>query len=148
MLLKINMQSLNRLKKTFEDYASLKISFERYEHEIQSFMKFSKSQTENEKKVEIDYTEKGNLAKFRIDVSTAIIANVLQRYLDNQINIKELENWANTLTMDDDHFSLADKEPSTRKNPAIEILYEIANWPETMSSQKILTYILKIKENS
>ena len=148
MLLTIDMQNQDKLKKAFEDFALLKISFEKFEHDVQSLMTFSKDEIEAEKIVTINCIQSGNLPDFRINVSTANITAVLRKFLENLFTMKELENWANILTMDDDHFAIADNEPSMRKDPALEVLYEIANWPEKMSRQRMLGYISRIKENS
>ena len=148
MLLKMGMKDLAKLRKIYEDYASLKISFEIFEHNVQSFMKFSKSKTDNEKKVSIDYAQQGKVPKFRVNVSTPTVVNVLKKYLENQISIKELENWASTLLMDNDHFAVADDEPSARQSPAFDALHQVASWADSLSRQDIEGYVARIKENS
>ena len=77
------MEDLTKLKKIYEEYASLKISFEVFEHNVQSFMKFSKSKTDTEKKTTIDYSQLGNVPSFQVSVPSFVIVGVLERFLKN-----------------------------------------------------------------
>jgi hypothetical protein len=68
--------------------------------------------------------------------------------LANKVSLKELENWANTLLMDNDHFRIADNEPLLRREPVLEALHELSNWPKVQTRQIIEGYIARVKENS
>ena len=137
----------NRLKKIYEDYAALKITFEVFEHSVQSIMKFSKKDDGQENIFTIDCLPASHTQQFSINVPTVMIVNVLRRYLEGEVNLKELENWANVLVMDDDHFMIGSNESSSQRDCAYDALHQIGSWPESASRQKIETYISNI-ENS
>ncbi len=141
------MDKPTALSKVFKDYAALQIPFEKFEHEVQSFMKYSKTQTEGKRTFAIDYNQQGKIPNFEVNVSSSTIVNVLQRYLERQVSLKETENWANSLLMSD-HFTIAVNEPSARRDPVLDALHQIASWLESMSSQDIQGYISRIKEHS
>jgi len=136
----------NKLRQIFKDYAELKITFEVFEHGVQSVLKFSKNKNDLEN-FTIDCLPASHTQNFSINISTSTIANVLKRYLEGEINLKELENWANVLVMDDDHFIIGSDESSSQRDSAYDALQQIGSWPAAASRQKIETYISNI-ENS
>lgn len=142
-----NTKDISHLKEVYVDFANLCISFEKFAHEVQSFIQFSKSETDNSRTAAINYVP-GASPQFKVEVSTTTIVSVLERYLANKVSLKELENWASTLLMDDDHFAIADSEPQMRREPVLEALHEISSWPEAQTQQIIEGYIARIKENS
>lgn len=134
----------NNLIRAYQKYAALNISFEVFEHTVQLFLKFSKDKTDTEKRFSIEYLGNRREFEFNVNVSTSTIAAVLRRYLEGIINIKELENWASVLVMDDDHFIIAENEPSPRRDSAIDALHQVANWPHSLSRLDIESYISRI----
>ena len=140
------MNDLTKLKKIYEDYSSLKIFFEAFEHNVRAYMRFSKLKTDNEKKVSITYAQQGNTPEFHVNIPSSVIVNVLERYLESQIPAKELENWAGTLLMDNDHFTIASDEPEIRRDPALDALHQIASFLDSLSRQDIAGYISSMQQ--
>ena len=135
----------NKLRQIFKDYAELKITFEVFEHGVQSVLKFSKKKNDLENSFTIDCLPPSHTQNFSINISTLTIVNVLKRYLEGEINLKELENWANVLVMDDDHFIIGEDELSSKRESAYDALHQIGSWPENVSRQTVETYISKIE---